>query len=253
MSRPVRLAVALGLVLLARAASPPPATASGVAWARPVPGDVARAFAYDAAQPFTRGQHRGVDLAAAPGAPVRAACAGRVVTARAGQVVTLRCGPWRVTHLPIAGVRVRAGARVAAGARIGTLGRSREHRGLHVGVRRAGDPFGYVDPLTFLPRSRPRLAPPLAAPTGRPRHRLAPPPRAPATGRVPRRLPVPAHRAAPRAAAPGVRVLPPQALAPWPAWVGLALVLCGALGGGLRRRARARRVRGPATAREGIA
>ena len=42
----------------------------------PVPGDVARGFSY-AGDPFAAGHHRGVDLAARAGEPVRAACGGR--------------------------------------------------------------------------------------------------------------------------------------------------------------------------------
>src|SRR3954470_19692147 len=114
--------------------APPP-----VHWRPPVPGAVVRPFAYDEARAFARGAHRGVDLAGRPGQTVRAACGGRVVTARAGFVVTLRCGPWRVTHLPLAAVFVHPGARVAAGARLGTLGTAGDHPGLHLGVRRAGD------------------------------------------------------------------------------------------------------------------
>jgi peptidase M23-like protein len=272
-SRAFRVIGLVALVLLVRATSPPSAVAAGVAWARPVPGAVARAFAYDPSDPFVRGRHRGVDLAAAPGGSVRAACGGRVVTARAGQVVTLRCGPWRVTHLPLADVTVHAGQRVDAGARLGTLGTSAEHRGLHLGVRAAGDRFAYVDPLAFIPRTRgPHRAPPL--PAVRRRLPSAPVP-APARPRVPRpavrRLPEPSPLKAPRTRSPaarrlpatshrvvaphvrGVRVPSGRAVAPWPAWAGLALVLCGALGGGVRWRVRARRVRAPARAGEGVA
>ena len=48
------------------------------AWLRPVPGAVARGFAYSPAAPFAAGRHRGADFAARPGEPVRAACTGRV-------------------------------------------------------------------------------------------------------------------------------------------------------------------------------
>src|SRR4051812_9401245 len=86
------------------------------AWQRPVPGAVARPFAYSPSAPFRARQHRGAALAARLGTRVRAACAGEVVTARLGApgasagagappgagVVTLRCGRWRVTALPLA-------------------------------------------------------------------------------------------------------------------------------------------------------
>jgi peptidase M23-like protein len=245
-----------------------------------VSGVVLRPFSYGA-DPFAGGWHRGVDLRAAPGNPVRAACGGRVVTALAGAVVTLRCGLWRVTHLPMAGVAVYVGQRVAAGARIGTLGTGRGHRGLHLGVRRADDPFGYVDPLAFLRAARPpAVPPPVAAPP-----RRAPPPTVVSAPRLLRPLRTPARsrplaraprlirplgtpaRARPFGRAPhlvrplrtpsaaqpvGVRVPPAGEPAPWPVWVGLALVLFGACGGGVRWRLRARRVPGRARVREAV-
>jgi len=199
----------------------------------PVPADIARAFAYDPAAPFVAGRHRGADLAAPPGTPVRAACGGRVAWAGNG-VVTLRCGAWRVTHLPLATISGRAGMRVAAGTRIGTLGRDERHTGLHLGVRRAGDRFAYVDPAPLLARRRPPVP-------------LAPGPRRP----LPRAAP---RVAAPRVSTPApvrVRVSPPG-LAPWPAWLGLTLLLLGAAGGGVRVRLRRRRAALVALAREGV-
>jgi Peptidase family M23 len=224
-------------------APPPPP----LHWQAPVPGPVVRAFSYGA-DPFARGWHRGVDLRAGPGTAVRAACGGRVVTALPGAVVTLRCGPWRVTHLPLAGVSVHLGQRVAAGARVGRLGVSRDHRGLHLGVRRAGDPFGYVDPLPFLQARPPSSIPPLAA---APR-RVRPPRSAPAPRfvRPPRAAPAPVR--ASRARPVGVRVSPAGGPAPWPVWLGLVLALCGACGGGVRWRLRARRVAARAPVREAV-
>src|SRR6185312_1685484 len=124
----------------------PAAAAAG--WRSPVAGPVGRAFDLGS-NPYAGGHHRGVDLLAPPGSPVRAACAGRVVVAGrvglSGGVVTVRCGPWRVSVMPLATVFVRRGAMVAAGTRLGTLARSRAHAGLHLGVRRDGTRFGYVD------------------------------------------------------------------------------------------------------------
>jgi Peptidase family M23 len=181
---------------------------------------VARPFAYGA-DPFRAGWHRGADFRAGPGAIVRAACSGRVAWA-GRDVVTVRCGAFRVTHLPLARVRVPRGARVRAGARIGTLARSRDHAGLHLGVRRASDRFGYVDPVPLL------AAPPRPVPAAPPRivwPRPAPP----------------RFDAPPRSE---VRVL-----APWPAWLGLAVLLAGAVGGGVRLGVRRRRATVAALAR----
>ncbi len=229
----------------------------------PVPGAVARPFAFGQ-NPFRAGWHRGADFAAERGAAVRAACTGIVVTARPG-LVTLRCGPWRVTQLPVADVSVRAGARIAAGAVVGELGWAAGHAGLHLGVRRAGDRFGYVDPIPLL-RGRTSSPPPVPAPRtrvprgGPGRSRPSRPPAADpssptiAVQSAPSGLSAPvapgsAIAIAPEAVAGAgthakVRVFSPagaRALAPWPAWAGVALLLAGAVGGGVRFGARRRR------------
>jgi murein DD-endopeptidase MepM/ murein hydrolase activator NlpD len=212
-------------------AFPPPAVAGR--WQRPVPGEVTRTFAYTPAAPFVTGAHRGADFAARPGTPVRAACDGLVVHAGAspgGRVVTVQCGGRRVTHLPLARVMVRRGAPVRAGVPIGTVAAG--HGGLHLGVRRAADPFGYEDPLALLP----------ATPTTR---RPAPPPPP-----VVRRPSAPHARPAPVGIRPAILTPPrgdPLRTAPPLAWAGLVLMLLGAAGSGTvrvrRRRRHAPRVR----------
>jgi len=242
--RPLLLALALAL------AWPDGAMA---AWQRPVPGPVARPFTYSPSAPFRAGAHRGADLAARSGTAVRAACAGAVVTAQLGAVggtigagvVTLRCGRWRVTALPLASLAVRVGEHVRAGAPIGRVGTMTGHTGLHVGVRRASDRFAYVDPLPLLGSERrppvgvlPRQGPRVAAPP-----RTAPAPRVAAP---PRAAPVPRGAGPPRYAPAEGRVrVPAGGLAPWPAWVGLALLAVGAVGGGVRIRVRRTRARAP--------
>jgi murein DD-endopeptidase MepM/ murein hydrolase activator NlpD len=212
-----------------------PSAALAERWLRPVPGEVARPFSYSSDTPFARGAHRGADLAAPPGTPVRAACGGRVIHAGAvagrENVVSIRCGGRRVSYLPLATLAVRAGATIRPGAPIGTVAPG--HGGLHVGIRREGDPFGYEDPMALLPA---------------PGHPFTPAPR-PAARRAPPRI-------APRPSTPAARPAtmprplagrPPSSLAPWPVWVGLAALLSGAAGSGtiaarrrlVRRRARA--------------
>jgi hypothetical protein len=180
--------------------------ASALVLVAPLGGPVARAFDVGP-NPFAGGHHRGVDLAAPPGSPVRAPCAGRVGVAgrvgSSGGVVTVLCRRWRVTVMPLATITVHRGATVRARARLGTLSRSSAHAGLHLGVRRDGVRFGYVDPLRF-------LAPPGSAPFVAPRRA---PPR-PSSPRASSPRFVPAHA-------------PARTPAPWPAWVGLGLVLLG--------------------------
>jgi Peptidase family M23 len=174
-----------------------------LAWTPPVAGEPVRLFDLGP-DPFARGQHRGVDLLAEPGEPVRAACSGRVVFAGrvAGEgTVSVRCGAWRVSYAPVLARAVRAGERVGARARLG-----RAAGPLHFGVRREGRRWGYVDPLRFLAGTRP-------------------PPPAPLV-RAPR------PRATPQRPAAGPR---PAGVAPWTVWLGLALGLAGLAGAGTLR------------------
>jgi hypothetical protein len=241
----VRLFVlALLIVLIA----PTPAAAG---WRLPLSAPVARGFDVGAS-PYEGGRHRGVDLRARTGAIVRAPCSGRVVVAGRvgsnGGVVTVLCGRWRATVLPLSTILVRRGARVSTRTRVGILARSVAHRGLHLGVRRDGARFGYVDPLPFFAPRPPDPSPPGRAPRGRPAPPAAPVPARPGAARphrAPHGLATPADVAVPHGlATPRRRVAPhgsaaPAVLAPWPAWAGLALALAG-LGFDSRRRRRAR-------------
>ncbi|MFE1579100.1 peptidoglycan DD-metalloendopeptidase family protein [Streptomyces fradiae] len=119
--------------------------------------------------PYGRG-HRGVDLAAPPGTPVRAAAGGRVsfagaVGGRGVLVVTLAApagtAPRRITYEPVRAL-VAVGTEVAAGEVVAvTAADAASHcagRCLHWGLLR-GD--AYLDPLSLLPRRPPsRLLPP---------------------------------------------------------------------------------------------
>jgi murein DD-endopeptidase MepM/ murein hydrolase activator NlpD len=260
-----RLLAAALLVCAAAGAAPPAAAASGH-WQQPVPGPVTRAFEYSG-EPFAAGRHRGADFAARSGAPVRSACAGRVVFAGTagsnGPTVSVRCGVWRVAYLPLRTLALRRGARVGRGTLLGTAAGSGRHGGLHVGVRREGSRWGYVDPLRFFgaagqlplaPPPRPVRPPPAGRPlpAAPPRPRPTPLHRPVEVSRSdPLRRPVaalapdpartnPLHRPV---EAPARGPQSPVEEAPWPAWAGLAPVIAGACGAGLARRRRAHRLR----------
>ena len=118
-------------------------------------------------EPWLAG-HRGVDLAAAPGATVRAASDGRVLFAGPvggrGVVSVTHTGGLRTTYEPVTPA-VAAGDLVSAGDILGTLDVG--HGGcpaacLHWGLRR-GDV--YLDPLLLLGLGRMRLKP--LVPSGR--------------------------------------------------------------------------------------
>ncbi|MEV0124595.1 M23 family metallopeptidase [Streptomyces sp. NPDC050703] len=135
-------------------APPPPRTAT--AWPVGTRPTVLRAWDPPATD-YGAG-HRGVDLAAPPGSPVRAVAPGRV--SFAGQVagrgvVSVELDgtgdpPLRTTYEPVRPT-VKKGAEVSAGEQIGTLAPPAGHcptSCLHWGLRRAD---AYLDPLTLLP------------------------------------------------------------------------------------------------------
>jgi murein DD-endopeptidase MepM/ murein hydrolase activator NlpD len=125
------------------------------------PPDVVRRFD-PPPRPWLSG-HRGVDLAAAPGAEVRAAGAGTVVfagtVAGRGVVSVQHPGGLRTTYEPVTAT-VHTGETVAAGQVLGTLDAG--HPGcpaaacLHWGLRRGEQ---YLDPLALLGLGRVRLLP----------------------------------------------------------------------------------------------
>ena len=129
-------------------------------------------------------------------------------------VVTLRCGPL-ARHPSAAGARSRSRSarRVRAGRVVGTVGASGEHRGLHLGVRREGDRFAYVDPLPFLAgRTTAAAHRPAAAHDPHPalRSERRPPERPAAAVRPHRRAVAPRRALAPRVgrAAPALAAAP---------------------------------------------
>jgi murein DD-endopeptidase MepM/ murein hydrolase activator NlpD len=113
--------------------------------------------------------HRGVDLRARPGTPVRAAAPGRVafagpVAGRGVLVIRLALpgGP-RITYEPVR-ASVAVGTVVTAGEVVGALQPGPSHCPggcLHWGLRRG---LTYLDPLSLLPASILRTGPPRLLP-----------------------------------------------------------------------------------------
>jgi murein DD-endopeptidase MepM/ murein hydrolase activator NlpD len=160
--------VVAGASLVVLVSIGPPVDRSGAAatvWVRPVPGPVVRGFVAPTS-PYGSG-HRGVDLRAEAGEPVRAVAPG--VVELAGPVggalhVVLRLADGsRVGCSFLTAVAVRPGTRVGAGAIIGRAGGSgigHPPGAVHLSWRVAG---AYRDPARRLAPRGYRL---LASPTG---------------------------------------------------------------------------------------
>jgi len=198
-------------------------------WRWPLRGPVVGAFHVSPRAPFARGQRRGIDVSARPGAVVRAVCPGRVTFTGAlphrGLAVTVRCGALMATYLGLGRLATHTGSHVASGGALGTLGATGR---LRLGARRASDRRGYVDPLLLL------------ADGARPLPHLGPAPRGL------RRRPLPPTRPAPRPIAPATPPAPggsataPDRRLPWPVYPALALVASALPVGGLIHRRRRR-------------
>ena len=189
-------------------------TGHAATWSRPVEGPLLRAFALGR-DPYAGGWHRGVDLAAPRGSPVRSACAGRVSFAgrvpRGGQTVSVRCGALVATVAHLRALAVRAGARVARGTRLGTVGASSDPRQLrphvHLGARDLAT-GRYLDPLDLLRAAPPAI--PLVPPGTRAPPRAGPLGPAPGSPRLAPVRPVPGlPRLAPVRPVPGLPRLAP--------------------------------------------
>jgi Peptidase family M23 len=167
----------------AAAALVAPATAKGWSW--PVQGPVLHAFSFGS-DPYAGGLHRGIDIGAGAGATVVAPAGGVVSFAGAvptgGRTVAIQTPDgYSVTLLHLGSVSVGRGAAVAEGDAVGAVGPSGVSEQpvpyVHLGVREAADPQGYLDPLLFLPplaQPPPPGEPP--APDPVPRTEPAPPP-----------------------------------------------------------------------------
>ena len=180
------------------------------AWTWPAPGPVLRPFVFGD-DPYLGGQHRGIDVGGDTGAPAAAPAAGTVAFAGSvpggGKTVSIRTtdGAYSVTLVHLGSIAVSRGQEVAEGATVGRIGPSGDAEVgepyVHLGIRVADEPEGYVDPLKLLPARAPAAAsPPEPAPVP-----TAPPPAEPAP-------PEPAN--APVAAAPPTSETTPPSTTP---------------------------------------
>ncbi|HLM33166.1 MAG TPA: peptidoglycan DD-metalloendopeptidase family protein, partial [Gaiellaceae bacterium] len=142
-------------VLLAFLAGASPAHA----WTWPASGPVLQHFGYGG-EPYAAGQHRGADVGGSAGEPVLAPAAGSVTFAgtvpSGGRTITIRTPDGlAVTLLHLGTITEVEGASVAEGAQVGTLGSSGVSEWaqpyVHLGIRKASDEAGYLDPESFLP------------------------------------------------------------------------------------------------------
>jgi hypothetical protein len=188
---------------------------SATAWSWPCEGAVLRPFSL-VDDPYAAGQHRGIDVGCGAGTSVGAPASGAVTFAGSlpgmGRGVTIQTADgYAVTLVQLRATSVSRGDAVDEGATIGAVGESEDpvtrapH--VHLGVRVASDPHGYVDPLSLLPR-RPASVPPAS---------VAPPPAAlaqPAT--MPAAPVAPPAAQAPAVAAPAPPTATVAAASPQP-------------------------------------
>jgi hypothetical protein len=142
-------------VLLATLLGAPPAHA----WTWPLDGPVLKPFQFGS-DPYAAGSHRGLDVAGPTGTRVLAPASGSVSFAGTvpggGRTITIQTADgYAVTLLHLGTIGVTRGASVAEGSAVGTAGTSGDPEHgvpyVHLGIRVASDPQGYLDPLAFLP------------------------------------------------------------------------------------------------------
>jgi hypothetical protein len=129
------------------------------AWTWPVRGPVVQGFSFDKEHPYAAGQRRGIDIGSTGGIPVLAPASGTVTFAGSvpgnGVCVTIETADGlAVTLAHLGSISVGKGAVVGEGATIGTVDTVASDSGgpfVHLGIRVATDPNGYLDPLTLLP------------------------------------------------------------------------------------------------------
>lgn len=150
----MRRILAAAVVLATLVAAP-----AARAWTWPHDGPILRSFSLGA-DVYAGGQHRGVDIGAAVGTTVLAPASGTVSfvgsVPNGGRAVTIQTSDgYAVTLLQLGSVEVARGDAVEEGATVGAVGESADatttQSHVHLGIRRADDPDGYVDPLGLLP------------------------------------------------------------------------------------------------------
>lgn len=149
--RPILLALCFAVAMVSSATSASAVPGKSVRWVWPLDGPATILRAFNPPALRWNAGHRGVDLAARSGAPVRSAAAGtvRFVGQIAGRgVLVVDHGSLRTTYEPVIAT-VRVGAAVVPGQVIGRLGMSSHCPVpcLHWGLRRGAE---YVDPLLLL-------------------------------------------------------------------------------------------------------
>src|SRR5947208_12021269 len=103
-------------------------TPAAYAWSWPVQGPVLEPFSYDESDPYTSGQHRGIDIGAdAAGESVVAPAAGTISFAGSvptnGKTVTIKTEDgYSVTLTHLGSFAVAEGATVAEQDAVGTIG-----------------------------------------------------------------------------------------------------------------------------------
>jgi len=133
-----------------------------LAWAWPVDGPVLRPFVLGD-DPYAGGQHRGIDIGAPAGTPVHAPASGTISFAgtvpTGGKTITIRTADgYAVTLQRLGSTSVSRGLAVGEGDVVGSIGGAGEPY-MYLGVRKADEPDGYVDPLGLLPPLAPAPAP----------------------------------------------------------------------------------------------
>ena len=144
------------------------APSGALAWTWPADGPVLRPFSIGP-DPYAAGQHRGIDIAAEPGRVVLAPASGTVTfvgfVPGSGRSVTITTDDgYAVTLLQLGATTVVRDSTIAEGAEVGVVGESEDavtsQSHIHLGIRVASQPDGYLDPLGLLPVRQPTAPPP---------------------------------------------------------------------------------------------